>query len=98
MPINIPEIPLVPQPTTAEAIEAVGYQYNEEAGKRHKLGGCPDWQQNSEWPLCECCDESMTFYGQLDSIGDNYDLADCGIIYVFVCFNCFTTTSILHPN
>ena len=40
----------------------------------------------------------MSFYGQLDSIGDSYDLADCGIILVFVCFDCFETRSILHAT
>ena len=29
----------------------------------------------------------MSFYGQLDSINDDYVLADCGLIYVFVCFS-----------
>jgi len=37
----------------------------------------------------------MTFYGQLDSINDEFNLADCGLIYVFVCFGCFETKSIL---
>ncbi len=36
----------------------------------------------------------MDFYGQLDSIGDKYCLADCGMIYVFVCFGCYETKSI----
>ena len=29
----------------------------------------------------------MTFYGQLDSIGDDVTIADVGLVYVFVCFN-----------
>jgi hypothetical protein len=37
-----------------------------------------------------------TFYGQLDSINDDFCLADCGIIYVFVCFDCYKTTSFIH--
>ncbi|CAN7721300.1 hypothetical protein LJR290_006098 [Variovorax sp. LjRoot290] len=37
----------------------------------------------------------MTFYAQLDSINDEVVLADCGMIYVFVCFDCFETKSIL---
>lgn len=98
MPMEIPEIPLEPRPATDEAKKAVGYEWNDEAGTRHKLGGTPDWQQAPEWPTCEGCGEAMTFYGQLDSIGDDYDLADCGMICVFVCFDCFTTTSILQPN
>jgi len=32
----------------------------------------------------------MTFYGQLDSIGDEYIIADDGMVYVCVCFNCST--------
>ena len=31
----------------------------------------------------------MTFYGQLDSIGDDFVLADAGVVEVFVCFDCF---------
>jgi hypothetical protein len=37
----------------------------------------------------------MSFYGQLDSINDEYDLADCGVISVFVCFDCYETKSVL---
>jgi hypothetical protein len=40
----------------------------------------------------------MTFYGQLDSIGDRFNLADCGMIYVFVCFDCFETQSVLETS
>lgn len=92
--MEIPEIKLVPTPETEEAKNAVGYKYNSQAGSRHKLGGKPDFIQEEEWPCC--CGKKMTFYGQLDSIGDNYDLADCGMVYVFVCFDCFNTKSILH--
>ncbi len=28
---------------------------------------------------------------------DEFVLADCGMIYVFVCFDCFETKSILQP-
>jgi hypothetical protein len=31
----------------------------------------------------------MTFYGQLDSVGDDVVLADAGVVQVFVCFDCF---------
>ncbi len=30
----------------------------------------------------------MSFYGQLDSVGDDIVIADCGLIYVFFCFGC----------
>lgn len=94
--MEIPEIKLIPAPDSDAAKRAVGYQYNDEAGKRHKLGGKPDSIQESVWP--NCCGSKMTFYAQVDSIGDDYDLADCGMIYVFVCFDCFGTESILHGH
>ena len=93
--MKIPEIKLTPTPETDEARNVVGYKWNEEAGKRHKLGGEPDWMQGDESPICPSCREPKTFYAQIDSIGDQFDLADCGMIYVFVCFGCFTTGSIL---
>ena len=37
----------------------------------------------------------MTFYAQIDSIGDKYDLADCMVIHNFVCFDCFEVKAIL---
>jgi hypothetical protein len=40
----------------------------------------------------------MTFYGQLDSINDDIALGDCGMIYVFVCFDCFETKSLLQSS
>ena len=92
--MEIPEIKLVPAPDTPEAKAAIGYRYNNDAGNRHKLGGSPDFIQGAEWPIC--CEGKTTFYAQIDSIGDDYDLADCGMIYVFVCFRCFETRSFLH--
>lgn len=98
--MNIPEIPLKPAAKTAQAKKAIGFEYNKEAGTRHKLGGKPDWLQKKrdETPTCEDCGAKMTFYGQLDSIGDDYNLADCGMVYVFVCFDCFTTKSVLQAG
>ena len=94
MPKKIPQIKLVPQ-TDNETKKIVGYKYNDIAGTRHQLGGQPDGFSETDFPKCSDCKQSMTFYGQLDSIGDNYDLADCGLIQVFVCFDCFTTKSVL---
>lgn len=94
----IPEIKLVPDPQTKKAKQVVGFQWNDEAGTRHKLGGEPDFIQEESWPKCTDCQNKMTFYAQLDSIGDKYCLADCGMIYVFVCFDCFETKSILQSS
>ena len=93
--MKIPEIKIVLSPETTEAQQAVGFRWNDEAGTRHKLGGSPDWIQFDETPSSVDCGEEMTLYGQLDSIGDDFCLGDCGIIYVFVCFDCLTTRGLL---
>ena len=91
---TFPEIKLIPQPETDEAKEVFGHKWAEpEIGYRHKLGGNPEWIQDDEWP--ECCQKKMTFFAQLDSVGDDIHLGDCGLIYVFVCFDCFNTKSML---
>jgi len=96
---NLPEIPLSPQPTTDEARAVLGFKWaDERIGRRHKLGGAPDWLQGPDVPKCSGCQEAMTFYAQLDSIGDPVALADVGMVYVFVCFDCFTTKSILQSG
>ena len=87
--ISIPKIPLVPQPIDDAGRESLGFKYaGDEVGKRHQLGGDPTWIQGEDVPECPKCGEKMTFYGQLDSIGDRIVIADCGMIYVFLCFDC----------
>ncbi|MBC6613252.1 hypothetical protein H8B15_20185 [Hymenobacter sp. BT507] len=93
---EIPEIKLIPVPETEEAKAAVGYQWNAIAGTRHKLGGQPDSTSEIDYPKCEDCSQVMTFYAQIDSIGDDYDLLDCGVIHVFVCLDCGTTNSMIN--
>ena len=63
-------------------------------GNRNKLGGKPNWLQHDETPVCNCCHKKMPFYGQLDSYDDRHMIGDCGIIYVFYCFDCGTTKAI----
>lgn len=93
--MRIPEIPLELKPKSAEAEKVIGFKWaGPEVGKRSKLGGKPHWEQGSEVPRCSCGNE-MTFCGQVDSIGDEINLADCGRVYVFVCFDCSETKSIL---
>ena len=91
--MKIPEIKLELKPENEEAKREIGFKWaGENIGQRSKLGGKPEWIQ--ETPNCSC-GKPMTFYGQLDSIGDEINLADCGIIYVFVCFDCFESKSIV---
>ena len=56
-------------------------------GRRHKIGGEPEFIQSESWPKCPACGERMTFYAQLDSIGDEFMIADCGLLYVFLCYD-----------
>jgi hypothetical protein len=88
--MEIPKIKLVTFPETNEAKLAVGYEWNDVAGTRHHLGGRPDGLNIDEYPLCDDCNKIMSFYAQIDSIGDKYDLADCMVIHNFVCFECVT--------
>jgi hypothetical protein len=93
---NIPPFKLVAQPLNEEAAKLPKFKWaSEEVGKRHQLGGKPQFLQNENWPDCPCCKNKMSFYGQLDSINDEFLLADCGIVYVFVCFECNETKSFI---
>lgn len=93
--MKIPPVPLVPTPETAEATEAVGFKWaGEPIGKRHRIGGEPDWIQDDNVPRC-LCGKPMSFYGQLDSLGDSHSIGDCGMIYVFLCWDCLETKSVL---
>jgi uncharacterized protein YwqG len=80
-------------------------------GIRSKLGGQPTWVQSPEVPECPECKASMSFVAQLDSIEHDADynphaidclsdeqqymFGDVGMLYVFVCFNCNETKSVL---
>jgi hypothetical protein len=68
----------------------------DEVGKRHQLGDPPARPISDErWPRCPDCGDRMTFYGQLDSINDEFCIADAGLIYVFVCFDCNEVKAII---
>jgi len=93
---SIPPFSLKPEPLSDEAAALPGFRWaGKEIGDRHRLGGEPEFLQNVEWPKCRRCAEEMSFYGQLDSINDDFVLADCGLVYVFVCFGCFETESFI---
>jgi hypothetical protein len=93
--MKIPEIKLVVKPESKDAEKAVGYKWNSVAGTRHFLGGEPNGLSPEQYPVCADCGKPMTFYAQIDSIGEAYDLADCMVIHNFVCFDCFNVKAIL---
>jgi len=95
----IPRFKLILEPQSEEARNVAEFKWaGKEIGTRHQLGGEPGFLQDASWPACPSCHKKMTFYGQLDSIGDDVCLADCGMIYVFVCFDCYTSTSFVQSN
>lgn len=93
--MEIPKVKLVTQPETDAAKEIVGYKWNNVSGTRHYLGGKPEGLSESEYPTCEDCKRTMTFYAQIDSIGEKFDLADCMVIHNYVCFVCFSVKAVL---
>lgn len=96
---EIPPFRLRPEPLNEEAANVPKFEWApDEIGTRHRLGGRPDFIQKAEWPNCSCCGSSMTFYAQLDSINDEFIIADCGMIYVFICFQCNETKSLIQSS
>ncbi|MCB9772141.1 MAG: hypothetical protein H6754_06285 [Candidatus Omnitrophica bacterium] len=90
------KINLVPNSTEAKSIKPFDWSIeNPIQGKRHKIGGKPEFIQESDVPICDSCKHDMSFYAQLDTIGPEYSLADCGLIYVFICFDCYETKSLI---
>jgi len=68
---------------------------------RSKFGGTPDWIQGEEVPGCSRCGAQMSFVAQIDSIDavsanpeDDFMFGDCGMIYVFHCFECLESSAV----
>jgi hypothetical protein len=95
----IPAFRLVPEPQGDDAKGLPKFKWApKEIGTRHQLGGKPSFLQNAIWPACSNGHGQMTFYGQIDSINDDFCIADCGLVYVFVCFDCYESISIVQSN
>lgn len=91
---TIPPFKLVPEPLNDDARNVPRFRWaGKEMGARHQLGGEPRFLQDASWPTCPNGHGRMVFYGQLDSMSDEICIADCGMIYVFICFDCYDTAS-----
>lgn len=89
----------MPEALSEEAAALPPFEWADpEIGSRNKLGGAPTYLQGAEIPVCSDCRQAMTFYGQLDSTNDEFVLADCGMVYVFVCFDCFTAEAFIQSG
>ncbi|WP_424831377.1 hypothetical protein [Ruegeria sp.] len=88
--MKLPEYKIELKPLSVEASKMMGFKWaGSEIGKRSKLGGAPDYLQPHHTPTCDACGEQMSFLCQLDSVGDDIVFADVGMVYVFICFDCF---------
>ena len=92
---KFPTIKLVMVPQNEEAKSIIKWEHCDFESK-HQLGGEPSFIQDEDWPRCPWCKEKMSFYGQLDSVGDDMCISDCGMIYVFFCFECNEPKAIVH--
>ncbi|MCV3765578.1 hypothetical protein [Rhizobium sp. TRM95796] len=93
---EIPPFKLSLVPLNDEAAKLEKFQWaGGGVGDRNRLGGKPDFLQGEEYPACMECGRKMRFYAQLDSLNDEFIIADCGMIYVFMCFECVETQSII---
>lgn len=96
---QIPAFQLRPEPLTPEAAGLPPFRSADpEIGTRHRLGGEASFVGTDQYPRCDSCSETMTFYGQLDSVGDDFALADAGVVQVFVCFDCFTSEAVIRSS
>lgn len=87
--MELPNFNLILEPADEAARQLKPFQWaSPEVGKRNKIGGKPFGLQEADYPKCPYCGKRMSFYGQLDSINDDYIIADCGLITVFICFDC----------
>jgi hypothetical protein len=94
--MKIPTIKLELKRTKESENLKLGFEWAyKQIGNRWKIGGEPDWIQSSPKIICNECNQEMTFYAQLDSINDEIMIKDCGLIFVFVCFNCFVVKSFI---
>ncbi len=84
---EIPEIKLAMVGTTFEACKLIGFNFADETvGKRSKSGGQPDISALAQTSAFPACTKEMTFYSQIDPVGDDACLADIGMACVFDCF------------
>lgn len=92
----IPKLKIVYQ---GDDVNKLGFKWADQTiGTRSKVGGNPEFIQSKDIPDCKCCSIPMTFYAQLDSLSDEICFADCGMIYIFVCFDCYKVESFIQSG
>lgn len=90
---QIPEITLIRSDAGAKNFRFLAR--GSDVGNRNKLGGEPDGDGDSGFPVCSLCAKRMFFYGQLDSVNDKWMLMDCALIHVYMCFECMNPVAVI---
>ena len=72
-----------------ELVPLAGPQPDED-DKRHQLGGTPFWVQSSYSPACRTCGKPMKVFAAIDT-DDTLAISfgDMGMLYAYVCPECF---------
>jgi hypothetical protein len=98
---RLPSFQLLVEPVTRDGYNLAQFDpavHGEKIGKRHRLGGVPDWIREPEWPFCENCRRQMTFYAQLDGLSPEIPLGNNGLIFIFFCFDCCEVKSVFQTE
>lgn len=92
---TVPPFKLLPQPMENQTSSPSVSQNAHEFNQRHQLGGQPEFiEPDEDIPTCRF-GKPMTFYAQLDSVSEKFMIADRGMVYVFICFDCFEARAVV---
>lgn len=98
---SMPEFPADPLPVTAVTLRTTPRRWRRQEWTHlqnlHRFGGRPTWVQSPETPDCPRCYAPMDFLLQLDSLditgGPWWLWGSGGLLYVFTCADCDTTST-----
>ncbi|KPA21849.1 hypothetical protein shim_17340 [Shimia sp. SK013] len=97
--MTLPEFKIDLTPKSEEATRTMGFKWaDDRVGQRSKIGGTPDLPEGATAPPCPSCGKETSFVSQLDSIGDDLAFADVGLLFTFVCFDCFEAVSFIQSS
>lgn len=94
--VVIPEFKMILHPLSEEAKELRGINLDSKnICNESKLGGYPECITSEVWPNCPECGIKMSFYAQLAPVSPDYPICSNSTVYVFLCFDCYESFSII---
>lgn len=64
--------------------------------RNSQLGGHPSWVQDAEYPVCPCCQQHMSYIGQLD--WEDIEQYGEGLFYMFICIEDRITATVYQQS